>query len=117
MGFIMDVFSPIVRSEVVDLIRILHPLERILYDIRHLYVRVGDEGVEIYPPDPVPLPSLNQSFHHVELPVCGSPIGMRFIVNNKMVAMAARVVCPWSMAEQVYGPSLVYLRSLFCSER
>src|SRR3954467_9709137 len=92
------VFSPIVRGEVVDLVRILHFLERIVYDICHFYVRVGDEGVEIYPPDPIPLPSLNQSFHHVELPICGSPIGMRFIVNNKMVAMAARVVCPWSMA-------------------
>ena len=58
-------------------------------DLGDANVSVCYEGVKVQPPQPIPLILLNQSLHHVVLVPCRASVGVGFVVDDKVQAMAA----------------------------
>jgi hypothetical protein len=82
----------VVREQVVDFVGIRHVPELFVDDVGDLDVRVRDQGVKVQPPYPVVLARLDEALGHVELPEDDGAVGVGFVVDNEVVAMAAGVV-------------------------
>lgn len=80
-------------KEVVDFFWIGNILEFLLDDVLDFYIRVGDQSVEVEPPDPVIIARLDELLSHVELPEDDGAVGVGFVLHDEVVAMAAGVVC------------------------
>lgn len=85
----------VVGEEEVEIVWVRRVLQRLLDDISDLDIRIRDQGVKVEPPYPVPLVLLDQAPNHVKLPPDRAYIPwVGFVIDNKVVAMAADVVYP-----------------------
>jgi hypothetical protein len=82
----------VVCEQIVDFVGVGHVPELFVDDIGDLDVCVGDQGVKVQPPYPVVLARLDEALGHVELPEDDGAVGVRFVVDDEVVAMAAGVV-------------------------
>jgi hypothetical protein len=82
----------VVCEQIVDFVGVRHVPQLFVNDIGNLDVRVRDQGVKVEPPYPVVLARLDEALGHVELPEDDGAVGVRFVVDDEVVAMAAGVV-------------------------
>lgn len=61
-------------------------------DISQTHAGVCDKDVKVYIPNPVVLPSPNDTFDHVKLQPCGASFRMRFVVNIKVITMETSII-------------------------
>lgn len=101
----------VVGDEMVYVIGVRHVSELFLNYVRDLGVRVGDERVKVQPPQPVVFARFDQALDHIEFPVDDGAFGVRFVVNDEVVAMATGVVfvvlvdmhCDFARLTSAYG--------------
>jgi hypothetical protein len=82
----------VMREQIVDFFGIGRIPELFLYNVRDLDVCIGDQCIKVEPPYPVVFARLDKALGHVELPEDDSAVGMRFVVDDEVVAVATGVV-------------------------
>jgi hypothetical protein len=84
--------SPVVRQQVVNCIRVFHAGQALRDDVRDFDVCICDKSVEVHPPYPFVFARFDQSLNHVKLGPEDPALRMRFVVDDKIEAMASCIV-------------------------
>lgn len=85
--------SPISSQQYVDIFGMGYIGERFSHNILKLNIAIGDQSVEIDPPDPVVLPLPNQTFDHNELvPQCSAlDFDINPVVDSERIVVLLRI--------------------------